>query len=105
MGYINKNENPFSGEIVFVKGKDETPKQTVFPKKPLLCIHCQKIGHTQFRCYTRFLERFESQRSRLMNDFNSLKNNILNTAKRNKTNKKPKSQLSSTKSPPKTKQA
>ena len=40
-----------------------------------------------------------------MNDFNSLKNNILNTAKRNKTNKKPKSQLSSTKSPPKTKQA
>ena len=51
-----------------------------------------------------FLERFESQINRFMNDFNSLKNKILNKGKGNKTNKKPRSQSSSSKSPPRTKQ-
>ncbi|KAL6350551.1 hypothetical protein AAG906_019198 [Vitis piasezkii] len=37
--------------------------------------------------------------SRLMNDFNSLKNNILNNGKWNKPNQKPRSQPSSSKSP------
>ena len=41
--------------------------------------------------------------NRLINAFNSLKNNILNNGKRNKTNQKP-SQPSSSKSPPRTKQ-
>ena len=27
----------------------------------------------QYKCYTKFLKRFESQMSRLMNDFNLLK--------------------------------
>ena len=39
-----------------------------------------------------------------MNDFNSLKNNILNNGKENKPNQKPRSQQSSSKSPPRTKQ-
>ena len=39
-----------------------------------------------------------------MNDFNSLKNNIVNNRKGNKTNQKPRSQSSSSKSPPRTKQ-
>ena len=40
----------------------------------------------------------------LMNDFNSLKSNILNNGKGNKTNQKPRSQSSSSKSPPRPKQ-
>lgn len=39
-----------------------------------------------------------------MNEFNSLKNNILNTKKWKKTNVEPKTQQSSSKSPPKVKQ-
>ena len=42
--------------------------------------------------------------SRLMNDFNSFKNNILNNGKVNKPNQKPRSQPSSFKSLPKIKQ-
>ena len=37
--------------------------------------------------------RHESQMSSLMNDFNSLKNNILNNGKENITNQKPTSQV------------
>ena len=104
LGYINKDETPSSGETMFVKGKDETLNQTTSPKKPSLCIHCNKTRHSQFRCYTRFLERFESQMSMLMNDSNSLKNNILNNGKGNKTNQKLRSQPNSFKPPPRTKQ-
>ena len=86
MGYINKDETPSSGETVFVKGKDVNHNQVEYLKKTSLCTHYKKTGHSQFRCYTRFLERFESQISRLMNDFNSLQNNILNNEKVNKTN-------------------
>ena len=86
LGYINKDESPFSGEIVFVKGKDDAPNQVKSPKNTSLCTDYKKIGYSQFRCYTRFLERFETQMKRLMNDFNSLKNNILNNRKWNKTN-------------------
>ena len=50
------------------------------------------------------LESFETKMNRLMNDFNSLKNNILNNGKWNKTNQKPRNQSSSSKSPPRTKQ-
>ena len=89
---------------MFVKGKDVTPNQAKSPKKISLCTHYKKMGHSQFKCYTRFLERFESQISRLMNDFNSLKNNILNNGKGNKTNWKPRSQPNSSKSQPRTKQ-
>ena len=104
LGYINKDETPCSGENVFVKGKYETPTQVAYLKNPSLCTHYKKTGHTQFRCYIKFLERFESQMSRLMNDFNSFKNNILNNGKVNKPNQKPRSQPSSFKSLPKIKQ-
>ena len=104
MRYINKDETPFSGETMFVKGEHDITNQIEFPKTTPLCTHCKKTGHSQFRCYTRFLERFKSQMNRLMNDFNSLKNNILNNGKGNKTNQKPRSQPSSSKSPPRTKQ-
>ena len=73
---------------MFVKGKDDTPNQVKSPKKTSLCTHCKKTRHSHFRCYTRFLERFETQISRLMNDFNSLKNYILINGKGNKTNRK-----------------
>ena len=58
---------------MFVKGKNDTHNQVETPKKTLLCIDYKKTGHSQFRCYTRFLERFETQMNRLMNDFNSFK--------------------------------
>ena len=103
LGYINKDKTPFNRETMFVKGKYVTPNQAKSPKKTSLCTHCKKTGHSQFRCYTRFLERFESQISRLMNDFNSFKNNILNNGKGNKTNQKPRSQPNYSKSPPRTK--
>ena len=61
-------------------------KMATSPKNPSLCTHCKKIGHTQFKCYTKFLERFESQMSRLLKDYNSLKNIILNNGKGNKPN-------------------
>ena len=89
---------------MFVKGKNETLNQIASLKNPSLCTHCKKIRHIQFRCYTNFLERFESQMSRLMNGFNSLKNNILNNGKMNKTNQKPRNRPSSFESPPKIKQ-
>ena len=88
LGFINKDETFTSGESVFTKGKDETPNQATSPKNPSLCTHFKKIGHTQYRCYTKFLKRFESQMSSLMNNFNSLKNNILNNEKGNKPNQK-----------------
>ena len=62
---------------MFVKGKDDTPNQVESPKKVSLCTHYKKIGHSHFRFYTRFLERFKLQMNSLMNDFNFLKNNIL----------------------------
>ena len=89
---------------MFVKGKDETPNQAASLKNPSLWTHCKKTRHIQFRWYTNFLERFEYQISRLMNDFNSIKNNILNNGKENKPNQKPRSQQSFSKSPPRTKQ-
>ena len=73
LGYINKDEIPSSEEIVFVKGKNVTPNQAKSPKKTSPYTHNKKTGYSQFRCYTRFLKRFESQMSSLMNDFNSLK--------------------------------
>ena len=73
LGYINKYETPFSGESMFVKSKNETLNQVTSPKNLSLCSHYKKQGHTQYRCYTKFLKRFESQISRLMDDFNSLK--------------------------------
>ena len=79
--YFNKDEIPTSGETMFVKGKDKILNQTSSSKNPSLCTHQKKIGHTSFRCYTKFLERFESQISRLMNGFNSLRNNILKNEK------------------------
>ena len=103
LGYINKDKTPYSGETRFFKGKDNTPNQVQSPKKTSPCTHYNKTGHSQFKCYTRFLKRFETQKNRLINDFNFLKNNILNNEKGNKTNKKPRSQSSSSKSPPKTK--
>ena len=63
LGYINKDETPFSEETMFVKSKYVTPNQEESPKKP----HCKKTGHSQFKCYTRFLERFETQMNMLMN--------------------------------------
>ena len=77
-------------ETVFAKSKEETPKQATPPNTSSLCTHYKKSGHTQRRCHTRFLERYEFQLNRLLNDFNSLKNNILNTWKGNKSNPKPK---------------
>ena len=77
LGYINKNETPSSGETFFVKGKKKTLNQTTSLSIPSLCTHCKKTKHARNKCYTKFLERFESQMNMLMNDFNSLKNNIL----------------------------
>ena len=98
LGYVNKTMTPTSGKTVFVKGKDDIPNQTVptkiespkveTPKKiNPVCSHCKKSGHNQFRCLTRLLERYESHLNKLMNEFNSLKNNILNTKTGNKTQK------------------
>ena len=96
LGYINKSETPTSGKTLFVKGKEENSNQTTStkiesPKKEALtkigpvCSHCNKSGHTQFRCHTRLLERYKSYLNRVMHEFNSLKNNILNIGKGNKT--------------------
>ena len=71
---------------MFVKGKDNTPNQVESPKKTSLCTHYNKTEYSQFKGYTRFLKRFETQKNRLINDFNFLKNNILNNEKGNKTN-------------------
>ena len=43
LGYINKDETPSHGEIVFVRGKDETPNQTTSPKKTILCTHLRNL--------------------------------------------------------------
>ena len=104
LGYINKDEKLSSGETVFIKGKDDAHNQVESPKKTSLCTYYKNIGHPQISCYIRFLERFETQMNRLMNDFNSLKNNIFNNGRGNKTNHKPKIQFSFSKLPPRTKQ-
>ena len=102
--YINKDETPFSGETMFVKGKNGTLNQATFLKNLSPCTHCKKPRYNQQMCQTKFPERFESQMSMLMNDFNSLKNNILHNGKENKPNQKPSSQQSSFMSPPRIKQ-
>ena len=97
LGY-NKDETSSCGKNNFCKGKKkETPNKVASPSTPSLCTHYKRIRHTQYKCYTKFLERFESQISRLMNDFNSLKNNILNNGKRNKPNQKPRNHQSPSK--------
>ena len=63
--------------------------------------HYKKSGHTQSRCHSRFLEKYESQLNRFVNEFNSSKNNILHTRKWKKTKPKPKTPKSSSSSPPK----
>ena len=103
-GISTKTKLPLMEKLCLSKGKDETPNQTTSPKKTILCTHYKKPVHSQFRCYTKFLERFESQMNRLIKYFNSLKNNILNNRKGNKTNQEPRSQPSSFKSPLRTKQ-
>ena len=50
LGCINKDETPSNGEIVFVKGKDETPNWTSSRKNPSLCTHYKKTEDTQFIC-------------------------------------------------------
>ena len=79
-------ETPSNDKIVFVKGNDETSNKIKSHKKSSLCTHYKKTGHSPFKWYTRFLERFEIPMNKHMCDFNSLKNNILNNGKWNKTN-------------------
>ena len=37
LGYINKDETPYGGETMFVRGKDDTPNQVESLKKTSLC--------------------------------------------------------------------
>ena len=39
LGHISKDETPSSGDIVFVKGKDDTLNQVESAKKKSLCTH------------------------------------------------------------------
>ena len=89
--------------LFFVKGKEENPRQATPSNTHSLCTHCKKFRHTHHRCYTKFHERYESQLNRLVNEFNSLKNNILNNGKMKKNNQKSKTQQCSSKPPPKVK--
>lgn len=84
LGYINKIETPISGDTIFVKGKEGTPSQAVPSSIPSHCTHCKKFRHAHNGCHTRFLGRYESQVNGIVNDFNSLKNNILNIRKERK---------------------
>ena len=43
LGYVNKDETPTSRETMLIKGKNETPNQTISLRNPLLCTHCKKI--------------------------------------------------------------
>ena len=104
LGYISETKTPTSGGIVFIKGKEETPNQATSSSTHSLCIHCKKSWHTPSRCHTRFLEKYKSQLNMLLDEFNSLKNNILNTRKEKKTNSKSKTHKSFSKSPPKVQQ-
>ena len=77
--YINKDETPSSGETVFAKSKDDTPNQVESPKKASLCTHCKKTGHLNLDA------TLSNSNNRLMNNFNSLTNNIMNNGKGNET--------------------
>ena len=57
LGYISKTKTPTSRDIVFVKGKKETPNQVASSSTTLLCTHYKKFRHTKSRCHTRFLEK------------------------------------------------
>ena len=46
LGYINKDETPFSGETMFFKGKDDAPNQVESLKKTSLCTHFKKTRHS-----------------------------------------------------------
>ena len=102
LDYISKTKTSTSGGIVLVKSKEETPNQETSSSTLSLFTHCKKSEYTQSRCHTRFLESYESQLNRLVNEFKSLKNNILNTMRGKKTNIELKTQQSSSESPPKT---
>ena len=101
LDYISKTKTSTSGGIVLVKSKEETPNQETSSSLSLFT-HYKKSEYTQSRCHTRFLESYESQLNRLVNEFKSLKNNILNTMRGKKTNTELKTQQSSSESPPKT---
>ena len=45
--YINKDETLFSGETMFVKGKDGTLNQATFLKNLSPCTHCKKPRYNQ----------------------------------------------------------
>lgn len=55
LGHINKVETPTSRETIFVKGKEETTSHATSFNIPSLCTNCKKFGHTQNRCYIKFL--------------------------------------------------
>ena len=101
LGYISKTETLTSGDTFFVKVKEKTFNQVLLSSILLLCTHYKKSGHTQSRRHSRFLEKYESQLNRFVNEFNSSKNNILHTRKWKKTKPKPKTPKSSSSSPPK----
>lgn len=62
-----------------VKDKEKIPNQVAFPSISLLCTYYKKSIHTQSRCHSRLLERYEPQLNRLMDEFDFLKNKILHT--------------------------
>lgn len=62
-----------------VKDKEKIPNQVAFPSIPLLCTYYKKLIHTQSRCQSRLIERYEPQLNRLMDEFYFLKNKILHT--------------------------
>ena len=87
LGYIDIDETPSSGEIVFFKGKDDTLNQVESLERHHYARTTRKLDILNLDAtLIKFLERFETQMNRLMNDFNSFKNNILNNGKDNKTN-------------------
>ena len=79
-GTLTKRKLPLVEKLCFSKVR-MIFNQVELPKKTSLCTHYKKTEYFHFRCYTRFLKRFEYQMNRLMNDFNSLKINILNNGK------------------------
>lgn len=73
-----------------VKDKEKIPNQVAFPSISLLCTYYKKSIHTQSRCHSRLLERYEPQLNRLMDEFDFLKNKILHTKRGKKKTLKPK---------------
>ena len=73
LGYIIKTETPTNRDIIFVKGKKETPNHVAHFSTPPYYTYYKKSGQTHGRCYSRLFKGYRFHLNKLVGESNFLK--------------------------------